>query len=497
VSGQFEPSKLGRQTVAIVLNAMSFLILIVALAALVWSAVFMARGSLVLGALGFLVLGACFGHPFFHYELGPIPLTVDRVFLLLLVVAYFVQRHLGLTEPKPIAGPDVILAVFLGLLVVSGSLSGWAGTRVEPWVTVWRLVGGYLIPMTVYWIVRQAPLGQRQLSQTHVVLAVLGIYLGVTGILESTGQWWAVFPPHIADPKLGLHFGRARGPMVHAVSYGLYIAVCLLGAGVCIGRLGVRGRMLALAAVPLSLAGLVLCYTRSVWIGAGLGVAILLALTLQGKWRTLVLGSLVVGSLVVGATRMESLTSLRREDSAEDSRRSVGMRATFTYVSWKMFLDRPLFGFGFGQFYTAKLDYLDDRSTSLQMEQIRNFVHHNTFLSLLTETGLVGLGLYLALLAGWARAAWRLARSAVAPDWARAQGVLMLGVLAIYVTLGMFHELSYTPIDNSLVFLLAGLTMGLSPLAVKVQPAGVLAGGRAQVLPFSLGTAVDRQGRAW
>lgn len=451
---------------------MSFLVVIGALVALVWSAVFTFRGSLVLGALGFLVLGVCFGHPFFHAELGPIPVTLDRLFLLLLVAAYFVQRHLGSTDPKPLAGPDVILWAFFGLLLVSGSISGWAGIRTEPWVTVWRLVGGYLIPWALYWIVRQAPLGERQVGQVHVALAVLGIYLGLIGILESTGQWWAVFPTHIADPNLGLHYGRARGPMVHAVSYGLYVAVCLLAIWVGAWWSGTRGRVLALVGLPLAMAGLVLSYTRSVWIGAALGLVIALAFTLRGKWRTLVLGTTLVAAIVGGATRMESLTSLRREDSAEDSRKSVGMRATFTYVSWKMFLDRPLLGFGFGQFYTAKLDYLDDRSTSLEMEQIRNFVHHNTFLSLLTETGLVGLSLYLALLAGWARAAWRLARSSVAPDWARAQGVLLLGVLAVYVTLAMFHELSYTPIDNSLVFVLAGLTMGLAPLATKAQPAG-------------------------
>ena len=29
--------------------------------------------------------------------------------------------------------------------------------------------------------------------------------------------------PHIANPNVGLHFGRARGPMVHSVCFGLYL----------------------------------------------------------------------------------------------------------------------------------------------------------------------------------------------------------------------------------------------------------------------------------
>jgi O-antigen ligase len=263
--------------------------------------------------------------------------------------------------------------------------------------------------------------------------------------------------------------------MVHAVSYGLYISVCGMAIWLYRWRFGLRGRYVLLLALPLALAGLVLSYTRAVWIGAAAALAIVLALTLRGRWRTVTLGGMVLAGLVLGATRLESFASMQREDSAADSLKSVSMRGAFTYVSWKMFLDRPLFGFGFGQFYTAKLEYLADRSTSLSLEDIRNYAHHNTFLSLLTETGLVGLGLYVALLACWGRAAWQLARSRSAPQWAQAQGVLMLGVLAVYVCLGAFHELSYTSLDNSLVFLLAGLTTGLAPLASgagAAKPAG-------------------------
>jgi len=48
----------------------------------------------------------------------------------------------------------------------------------------------------------------------------------------------------------------------------------------------------------------------------------------------------------------------------------------------------------------------------------------------------------------------------------------MLGVLAVYVCQGLFHELTYLPVCNALVFFLAGLTMGLQPLlAQKCVPA--------------------------
>ncbi len=137
------------------------------------------------------------------------------------------------------------------------------------------------------------------------------------------------------------------------------------------------------------------------------------------------------------------------------------MRASFAYVSWEMFLDRPILGFGFGQFFREKLPYLSDRTTPLELELIRDFIHHNTYLSLLTETGLVGLGLYLAILCGFARRGWCLCREGN-PQWMCAHGTLLLGTLATYALQMMFHEVSYTAIDNSLLMLVAGMAVGLT-----------------------------------
>ena len=217
------------------------LILIASLVAAVWSMVFLFRGSLVAGALCTAIAAACVGHPFFHYDAGGVPVTIDRVLLAVVLGAYLVQRMLGRTEPKPLGWAEAALLALIAVLVVSGSCAGWAGTLKEPYVPFWRLVNGYLIPFTLYWIVRQAPLGRSQIALVQGILLGLGVYLGFTGIMEVTGQWWAVFPKHIADPEVGLHFGRARGPMVHAVSFGLYMGICVLSTWLYRWRFGAVG----------------------------------------------------------------------------------------------------------------------------------------------------------------------------------------------------------------------------------------------------------------
>jgi O-antigen ligase len=440
---------------------MFVLLVIASLVTAVWGALFLVRGSLVAGALCTTITAACLGHAFLHWDAAGVPLTIDRLVLGVVLAAYFVQRMLGRTEPKPLSWADAVLLTLIAVFVASGTWNGWAGSRQDPYVPFWRLINGYLIPFTLYWIVRQAPLGRAQVALVQGVLVALGLYLGVTGILEVTGQWWAVFPKHIADPDVGLHFGRARGPMVHAVTFGHYMGVCVLAAWVYRWRFGRVGRAVLLLLLPVLLTGLACSFTRSVWIGISLGTLIVLCLTLSGLRRWWVLSAAGVAALLLATTQLDALMSFQREDSAADSRRSVSMRASFTYVSWRMFLDRPLLGVGFGQFREAKWPYLDDRRTDLDLESIREYIHHNTFLSLLTETGIVGLAIFLAVLALWARAAWRLVYDPRSPAWARSQGLLFLGALGVYCSQGLFHELTYSPIDNCLMFLLAGLTVGL------------------------------------
>jgi O-antigen ligase len=202
-------------------------------------------------------------------------------------------------------------------------------------------------------------------------------------------------------------------------------------------------------------------YTRTVWLGTAAGLLVLLAFSLTGRIRLVVMGSILTAGVVVSAANLDDLVGLKRELTANESRHSTQVRASFGYISWKMFLDHPFVGCGFGRFPVEKLPYLSDRSTPLHLEATRPLGHHSTYLSLLTETGAVGLILFLATLGAWVCHAWTLAQNVHMPPWIRGQGRLMLAVLSLYAVQLAFHELTYKPVDNSLIALLAGTTMAL------------------------------------
>lgn len=441
---------------------MTFLIAVAGIIGLIWTLAFCLRGSLLLGCVGFLVTCCCFGYDFASFDVGPLPLTIDRLALAVLVGAYVIHRWMGRTDPKPLGRDDWLVFGLVGLIIVNMIWHGWRMSQPGAVSPIWRLLAGYLIPLAIYWVARQSVLTQRKVWQMHVALAVFGLYLVVTGLFEATGQWSLVFPHYIADPKVGLHFGRVRGPMVQAVSCGTYLVTALLCTWYVARSFGRIGWLALGVLAPVYTGVIFFTLTRSVWLGFAAAVTVLLGVTLSTSWRTLFLAGATAAGLIIAITASDAILGFEREGSAAETRDSASIRTRFAYVSWKMFEDRPLWGCGFGKFSEAKFPYLSDRSTKYPLETLRELDHHNTFLSVLTETGLFGFLLLLALFGAWLQTCWRLWRSGDAPPWMGRHGALTMSVLILVACQMLFHELSYSPVDNALLFLMTGVASGLA-----------------------------------
>src|SRR5690606_34801618 len=97
-----------------------------------------------------------FGPYFTNFDIGGITLSLDRVFLVGLVVAYGLKRQMGLTEPKPLAGIDLAVLGLLGVLGFSAFTHDYHTVGPGQVPVVQHLINGYLIPLAIYWIARQA-----------------------------------------------------------------------------------------------------------------------------------------------------------------------------------------------------------------------------------------------------------------------------------------------------------------------------------------------------
>ena len=448
---------------------MEALAVIAGVVGLVWGVVVFTRGGLLGGCMAVMLAVACFSVPFFKIEIGPMLLTADRLLLVLLVAQYILWRRWGLADPKPIGKPEIVLLVFAAMLVVSTFTSDWTIFNYQP--TSWLIIN-YLMPVAVYWIARQAKISERAVLAVFGCLAVFGVYLAVTALAEYFKLWWLVFPKYIvttaAENKLEF-IGRGRGPLLNPIGNGVLLAICLGSMLLWWPRLNRVGQLALMVVSLLFLAAIYSSMTRSVWMGGALVLAMAVGLAVPWSWRWPLFGSGLVAVVLVVATQWEHLVTFKRDKSltAAQTADSVSLRPILAVVTWHMFLDRPLFGCGYSQYKAEHWNYVSDRSTNLPLERGRGYIPHNVLFSLLAETGLLGLGLFLTLLFLWTRDAWRLWRDKTLPLWAQQQGLLFLIALGVYLTNGMFHEVSVVPLANMTLFFLAGVTAGLRPLTAR------------------------------
>jgi exopolysaccharide biosynthesis WecB/TagA/CpsF family protein len=449
-----------------------------ALAAATWGAICARRGSLLVGCGLLLAIAYALGHEFWNVRIGPIPITLDRVVLLGLVAAFAYQWRYGGISIRPWTGADCILVAMLAVLTMSALLSGQPDIT-DGVTSKWgRLVTSFLIPALLYGIIRQLDISRRDWSRLLAALAVLGFYLACTGALEVAQRWSLVFPRYIANPNLGIHFGRARGPDLNAVSLGLYLTACSLCGWTLLSLASRRSYQLVLmVALPIIAGGVLLTYTRSTWIGLAASCLVVAAFYIPRQWPVpAIVGAGLLGALVMVAS-WGQLLGIKREGTVEDSEHSVSQRQSFAYVSWQMFCDHPVFGVGFGRFYDSKLPYLSDRSQNFELESLRGLHHHNTLLSVLTETGLIGLAAFVSVFVVWIRSSWRLATSRGASSWTRAQGILMLALIANYLCSAVFHDLTLLPSQELLLFMFAAVTVNLEQRATQNAFPGTSRGG--------------------
>ncbi|MDP6445849.1 MAG: O-antigen ligase family protein [Pirellulaceae bacterium] len=436
---------------------MTLVFSIAGVVALIWMAVALRYGGLHgIGAIA-LAAGVWLGHPFFNIDVGPAPITIDRVALLGLIGLYVAHRFWRRTDPKPLTFDDGAIAFFLAVLLVSSIMHG--GDAVSTWVFLFGL------PAAFYWILRQSPLDERATRTILHCLLAIGFCLAATGIAEWRGWHGVVFPRYISSTAYEEFFGRARGPLLNPIGNGIYLSVAL-GAGAAlffIHRPTSRRTMIVAAGVLVS-AGLYATLTRSVWLGAIAVIGIFALFPLPKNQR---IGAIVLGSiLAIGAlgASWSSLSAFKRDKdvSVHHMSQSAKLRPLLADIAWQMFRERPLFGCGFRQYSEASIEYINARRSDMALEVARGYVQHNVFLALLCETGIIGLSAYAAMLIALARRAWRLAASRSAPDWAKPVGLLMLACLAAVSINGMFHDVSVIAMVNALMFFVAGVTASLS-----------------------------------
>ncbi len=450
---------------------MEFLVALFGISAVPWAVPLVRQGRLMHAATVVLVAGVLFGPSFFAVEAG-VQLSIDRVLLLGLAGLIAVRWRVGEFSLRSFARTDWLL---IGLVV-------WLFVRAIPAENIFggtpptsRWLAFVAMPAAMYIVARVVPMTDRDVGRFVNVVIGLGLYLAVTAVLEVTGMHAFVFPRYIVDPAEWEFFGRGRGPLLNPVGNGIVLTAALTAAVCRFMQVGQRGKVGYLVAILLLGVGLAATLTRSVWIGAFLALAIA-ALVYLPRWvRVLGLAAsvLLAGFMLVGLK--DELMNLNRDNdlSAADAAKSVQLRPLLAIVAWEMFQDRPLIGHGYGGYLVSARPYHTVREYGLPLEMVRPYIQHNVFLSVLVESGLIGLLPLVVWGTIVAATAWSLIRRRSVPaDSASrspggsdstgndtALGLFALGLLAGYIGNGTFHDVSVIPMMNAFLFFTGGIVI--------------------------------------
>lgn len=127
---------------------------------------------------------------------------------------------------------------------------------------------------------------------------------------------------------------------------------------------------------------------------------------------------------------------------------------------------QPVFGAGFGHFVDAQRSLEEDPGGLCDAAD--TLVEHNIFLNMAAETGLVGLGLFVALFVALFRRSvrvWKRVPPTAEGFFTRGFIALFWVMLANYLASGMFRDVLWDPFANALLWSLAGMTLGLGRVA--------------------------------
>jgi O-antigen ligase len=331
----------------------------------------------------------------------------------------------------------VITWPVLGLLV----LSGW-GIAIQPYdaQAISVFAAKWLVPFAMFHaasMLWDEPKFLARFEWFSIAILAYLIFVSIAFLVGATGL---IFPAYILNESLGLQ----------AVANGMTLNLLGLIALNAFRRKRLHGPVgfLILGTLPLAILA---TRTRSVWLGFAGSILLLFFRSPDRRLRSACKGWAIAAVMALVACVNLAKPQQSLADRLED-RSPVQFRMAVYQAGWEMFQARPLLGWNGDTMRTE----LGKRISDFHQDV---FYFHNTYLEILVEHGLLGLGLYVWLAFGLFRVGSRglvtdkaFGKSFLDMDFRSAWPIFVL----VFLVNGSFVVMNYQFV-NGLLFALAGM----------------------------------------
>jgi O-antigen ligase len=367
----------------------------------------------------------------------------DRFAFGVLIFVVFLRACL-LQEPLQFRGPVTWPLLALLMLALGDVLA--QPYKAEAWSV---FAAKWLIPFALYLVAARIFNDATSLRRFEIFTLLVFAYLSLISILFLLGAKDFIFPRFILDEGIGIHADRARGPFLQAVANGVALNLLGLLALDSFRRRRLRGVLAVGLSIGLPLA-IMATRTRAVWLSFAASILVLPFFSSSRRLRRGCVCMTLCGVLALVAAC--SLTDHHRSLTERlEENGPVKFRMAVYQAGWAMFLEKPLSGWG----TRATEVELSRRISDFRQEQ---YYFHNTYLEILVQYGLIGLGLYLWVVVDLFRVGRRCPCSCATPGSFLDEGFRSLWPLMVFVYLvnASFVVMNYQFV-NGLLFSLAGM----------------------------------------
>ena len=339
-----------------------------------------------------------------------------------------------------------------------------------------------LVPFTLFVIARSA-LGTG-LAVRRFLWFLIGFatYLSLVGIAQFNGLEALVWPKFILRSTW---HNRAAGIFDQPIVSGLVIAIGLGAAVLVASQRGERLRWVAAACAVTMGPGIYYTHSRAPLLAAV--VVVVGGLVFARGFRT---GFLIIttAAVLIVAANWSTVTSSDRTKGGIASSSELDDRLNTIATSQWAIAQKPIFGWGLGRFSLVNTVH-HQQWGNIDWRRGYTITSHETEFGIATELGLVGLGIWLGLLAALAARvgrAWRaLPRSGLT---GRAFGTVFFLAMAAWLASGTTFELRFFQIVNGMIFIWGGTVVALADRATAEKH---LAAGRSSLFPADRRSGTD------
>lgn len=408
-----------------------------------------------------IVACAALGSGFFLIRFaGFIDITIERIIFLVILMLLVVGLFHGKVDIQTNNAIEIVMGLFALACLISMMQTGFfpiTPDYISPWFV---FITGYFFPFIVFIFAKNYIVNEKDVLVILHTLFFFGIYLCITSFLEYFNLKQFVFPRYIADPELGIHWDRARGPFLNAPYNGLGILIGFISGMHLLQKKTGFSSFFYQSALLLFFPAVFFTLTRSVYLALLVTVIILLGWykTSLPKWKLISLPLVI--ALIIGIANSPRLLSTERREGGVYQVEEVNIRFALLERSAYLFSQNPFSGIGLAQFQPSATRPSKGRPPYYAEEV--SALQHNHLLGIATELGIPGILLYLTIIILILRRLKQLAGKLPETGiMGNNLGIVIFSIWCVYLTNNLFLEPSNNLFVNAVPFLFAGLADGL------------------------------------